>query len=60
MKKLQGLLAITLISVLLTGCGAPKPPLPFGHRIAINAEQTTISPETNGTQELFESHQQKQ
>lgn len=29
--------ALTLTSLLLTGCGAPKPPLPSGERIPVNS-----------------------
>lgn len=28
--------AMVLTSLLLTGCGAPKPPLPYGDRIPVN------------------------
>lgn len=29
--------ALALISLFLTGCGAPKPPLPSGERIPVNS-----------------------
>ena len=37
-KHLQCLLAATLCTLLVTGCGAPKPPMPSGERIAVNGQ----------------------
>ena len=38
MKSLQTICcALTLTSLFLTGCGAPKPPLPSGERIPVNS-----------------------
>ena len=37
-KRTQCLLAIALSAVIVTGCGAPKPPMPSGDRIAINGQ----------------------
>ena len=33
-----------LLSVCLLGCGAPKPPMPSGERIAINPPETAEKP----------------
>lgn len=37
-KHIQCLMAATLCALLVTGCGAPKPPLPSGERIAVNGQ----------------------
>ena len=58
-KQLLRLVLVTALASILSACGAPQPPMPFGERIPVNEQHITGDPNRwdNGTSELFESNQ---
>ncbi len=57
MKKLSTSILLIGICLTLSGCGAPKPPMPYGTPIPINEGLQTNTQQGNGTNVLFESTQ---